>query len=184
MKKVLLLGDSIREGYEPYVRELLTEEADVMAPGKNGRFAKYTLWGVNLWLKELGSPCVDVVHWNNGLWDVHREAPMTEPLTSIEEYVHTLDRIADELARTGARIIFATTTPVRADAVGRTNGEIDQYNEAAARLMKERGIALNDLNGALRPRLNEYVCEDRLHLTDAGSRRCAERVAAAVREQL
>ncbi|WP_127530670.1 SGNH/GDSL hydrolase family protein [Paenibacillus kobensis] len=184
MRKVLLLGDSIREGYEPYVRELLADEAAIIAPGENGRFAKYTLWGVNLWLKELGSAKIDVIHWNNGLWDVHREAPMTEPLTSVEEYVFTLGRIADELARTGARVVFATTTPVAADAVGRTNEEIDHYNSAAVQLMKERGIAVNDLNAALRPRLNEYICSDRLHLTEAGSRQCAGQVAAVIRALL
>ncbi|VTR19087.1 Uncharacterised protein [Actinobacillus pleuropneumoniae] len=37
MKRVLLLGDSIREGYEPYVRERLADRAEVVAPGENGR---------------------------------------------------------------------------------------------------------------------------------------------------
>ncbi|MDF2717420.1 MAG: hydrolase family protein [Paenibacillus sp.] len=45
MKKVLLLGDSIRMGYEPLVRAQLAEVAHVVAPAENGRFAKHTLWG-------------------------------------------------------------------------------------------------------------------------------------------
>ncbi|WP_235613144.1 hypothetical protein [Paenibacillus sp. LC231] len=45
MKRILLLGDSIRQGgYEPYVRERLAGLAEVVAPGENGRFSFYTLW--------------------------------------------------------------------------------------------------------------------------------------------
>ena len=36
MKRILLLGDSIREGYEPYVRERLAGLAEVVAPGRTG----------------------------------------------------------------------------------------------------------------------------------------------------
>ena len=129
-----LLGDSIRLGYEPLVRAGLKEMAEVVAPEENGRFAKHTLWGVNLWIRDLGKP--DIVHWNNGLWDLNHEAPMVEALTSLTEYVETLKRTLNELQRTGASIIFATTTPVPADAIGRSNAEIDLYNMAASELMR------------------------------------------------
>ena len=36
-KKVLLLGDSRRMGYEPFVRELLKDVAEVYGPKENGR---------------------------------------------------------------------------------------------------------------------------------------------------
>ena len=103
MKRILLLGDSIREGYEPYVRERLAGLAEVVAPAENGRFSFYTLWGVNLWMKELGTP--DIVHWNNGLWDVHREAPRDELLTPVIDYVTNLKRIAHEV-RGQMRILY------------------------------------------------------------------------------
>ncbi|MEV5025395.1 SGNH/GDSL hydrolase family protein [Paenibacillus sp. LPE1-1-1.1] len=182
MKRVLLLGDSIRMGYEPLVREALKEKAEVVAPAENGRFAKHTLWGVNLWIKELGKP--DIVHWNNGLWDLHHEAPMVEALTSLDEYLETLKRTANELQRTGARIIFATTTPVPADATGRSNAEIDLYNAAAARLMDSTGIEVNDLNRLVKQDLNENICEDKLHLSETGNRRCAEQVIEHIHKYL
>ena len=47
MKKVLLLGDSIRMGYQSEVKKLLENEYEVMYPEDNGRFAAYTLWQVN-----------------------------------------------------------------------------------------------------------------------------------------
>ena len=70
--KVLLLGDSIRMGYCGHVKELMQGKAEVFYPTDNGRFLQYTLrelqdWKANL---RLDGNDVDVVHWNNGLWDV------------------------------------------------------------------------------------------------------------------
>lgn len=182
MKKILLLGDSIRLGYQPYVQQLLADEVQVVGPEENGRFSKYTLWAVNLWIKELGKP--DLIQFNNGLWDLHHEEPMVEALTSLEEYLDNMSRIVNELERTGAKLIFATTIPVLPDAVGRSNAEIDRYNAAAIRLMKSKGIVINDLNSLLKLEIANYVCEDRLHLTDEGYQRCADQTANLIRQYL
>ena len=69
--KILLLGDSIRMGYGEHVAKLMEGKAQVFYPRDNGRFLQYTLrelqdWKWNLHLQD----GVDVVHWNNGLWDV------------------------------------------------------------------------------------------------------------------
>ena len=77
MKKVLLLGDSIRMGYDDYVKELLDGKCEVIYdPDDNGRFAAYTLWQANQMFKKYGK--FDVVHWNNGYWDMNVEPPMAE----------------------------------------------------------------------------------------------------------
>ena len=111
MKKVLLLGDSIRMGYDDMVRDLLSGQAEVIYDAEdNGRFAAYTLWQANQMFRKHGA--FDVVHWNNGYWDMNVESPMTEPIHPIEEYTLYLRRILDLCARNGARVIFATTTPV------------------------------------------------------------------------
>ena len=68
MKKVVLLGDSIRLGYQPYLTELLKGRAEVGGIEDNGRFSLYTAWNVLAFLKATGSEA-DVIHWNNGLWD-------------------------------------------------------------------------------------------------------------------
>lgn len=182
MKKVLLLGDSIRMGYEPLVREGLKGVAEVVAPEANGSFAKHTLWGVNLWIRDLGKP--DIVHWNNGLWDLHHEAPMVEALTPLNEYIETLRRILGELQRTGARIIFATTTPIPPDGSGRSNAEIDLYNSAAAELMNRSGVEVNDLNALVKHDLAGNICEDKLHLTERGNAVCAAQVIDRIKKYL
>jgi lysophospholipase L1-like esterase len=182
VKRVLLLGDSIRMGYEQLVRDGLNGVAQLVAPEENGRFAKHTLWGVNLWIRDLGKP--DIVHWNNGLWDLHHEAPMVEALTSLYEYIDTLKRILNELQRTGAKIIFATTTPVPTDAKGRSNAEIDLYNSAAVEFMLKNDIAVNDLNGIIKQDLAGNISEDKLHLSEQGNHKCAKEVLEKIKNYL
>ena len=69
MKKVVLLGDSIREiGYGPVVPALLGDEYQVWQPPENCRFALYTLRMTFDYRPFMEG--ADVIHWNNGLWDV------------------------------------------------------------------------------------------------------------------
>ena len=69
MKKVTLLGDSIRLiGYGTRVPELLCNEYEVFQPDDNCRFAKYTLRMLFDYKEQIKGS--DVIHWNNGLWDI------------------------------------------------------------------------------------------------------------------
>ena len=146
MKKVLLLGDSIRMGYDDYVKEELDGKCEVVYDAEdNGRFAAYTLWQANQMFKHHGH--FDVVHWNNGYWDMNIEAPMTEAMHPVEEYVHFLKRIIKLCRENGAKIIFATTTPIlepgmaadntgtQADSINYNNEWVELYNNAAKKLM-------------------------------------------------
>ena len=101
MKKVLLLGDSIRINYQDLVKEKLEGRAEVVSPESNCAFAKYTLCCLGGWLRELGNP--DIVHWNNGIWDACIRFEEDGPFTPIDEYLDTLRRILRELRKTGAR---------------------------------------------------------------------------------
>ena len=115
MKKVLLLGDSIRMGYDKYVRESLSEVAEVYYPPENCRFSQYTLRYLAAWKKEQKWPGdMDLVHWNVGLWDVG-EILDDGPLSSIEHYMDMIRRIDKRLRMLfpHAKIVFATTTAVR-----------------------------------------------------------------------
>ena len=148
MKKVLLLGDSIRMGYDDYVKDLLGGECEVYYdPEDNGRFSAYTLWQMNQFFKHFGH--FDVVHWNNGYWDMNIEAPMTTAMHPVDEYVHYLRRILGEIRRNGAVPVFATTTPILsagqaadisgtgADSINYNNDWVVAYNEAALAVMQE-----------------------------------------------
>lgn len=194
MKKVLLLGDSIRMGYDEYVRDLLQGKCEVYyEEADNGRFAAYTLWQANQLFSKHGK--FDVVHWNNGYWDMNIEAPMTEAMHPVEEYIHFLKRIIGEIRRNGAAIIFATTTPVlqggySLDNTGTgvpityNNDWVVHYNEAAKKLAAEENITVNDLYALMLKDKNYYKCDDGLHLTEEGSKLCAEQAAKLILKEL
>ncbi|MBQ3868391.1 MAG: SGNH/GDSL hydrolase family protein [Clostridia bacterium] len=192
MKRALLLGDSIRMGYDEYVKELLKGEFEVVYDDvDNGRFAAYTLWQANQFFKNCGR--FDVVHWNNGYWDMNIEAPMTEAIHPLDEYVHFLGRILAEIRRNGATPVFATTTPIlsgeAAEEVARAgnfsfsynNEWVVKYNTAAVSFMRREGVAVNDLYALCLSDPHYFKCPDLLHLTEEGYRRCAEQTAQAIR---
>ena len=180
MKKVVLLGDSIRQiGYGLKVGEMLGKGYEVWQPDDNCRFAKYTLLGCNMWKEEIAG--ADVIHWNNGLWDVCNRFD-DGPFSSKEEYVLTMVRIAKILMRTTENIIFATTTPVHEGQATIKNEIIDEYNAAVVKALSEIGVKINDLNAFVRPNIFEYVREDdKMHLTDKGIEACSKEVADCIK---
>lgn len=180
MIKVALLGDSIRQiGYGPKVPSLLGDEYSVWQPNDNCRFALYTLRGMFDWRAQLEG--CDVIHWNNGLWDVCElfgDGPFTEPTY----YVETMLRIAGLLQKYARRVIFATTTPVLPANAHNKNVVIADYNRIIVPKLEALGIAIDDLYSIVYPKLDEYIrSDDNIHLTEAGIDACAAAVADSIR---
>lgn len=183
MKKVTLLGDSIRFiGYGNRVQQLLKEDFEVFQPNENCRFSKYTLWGViSGWAA--GIQGSDVIHWNNGLWDALDQGEGV--FSSPEEYVATMLRIAKILKKKSKVVIFATTTPVREEYKYLTNERINQYNKLIVPKLLEMGIIINDLHAVVYPHIQDYIREDdNIHLTEQGIEACANQVAGVIRYSL
>jgi len=181
MIKVTLLGDSIRMmGYGLKVPELLGEDFEVFQPEDNCRFAKYTLRGLFEW--ENGMADSRIVHWNNGLWDVCNIFG-DGLFTSETEYVENMLRIADILISRYEKVIFATTTPVDPRHPYNKNSDIERYNAVLVPLLKEKGIVINDLYKLVSADICKYIREDDLiHLTDEGTRVCAEQTADIIKK--
>jgi len=184
MKKVVLLGDSIRMiGYGPIVPELLGENYKVWQPEDNCRFVKYTLRGLFEWRDEIKG--ADIIHWNNGLWDTSTDLfdDGGKSFTCEEEYISNMLRVAEELKKITPNVIFATTTPVRPDYEYNDNQVIAKYNEALVPKLKEMGLAINDLHSLVNAHLYDYVCEeDRIHLSKQGAEACAKQVVDAIKK--
>ena len=174
MKRMLILGDSISMGYREFVRESLHGKAEVLFSEENGRFVKYTHWLSNQWIRANGAP--DIIHWNNGIWDITREPPVEGCFTPLDEYIHGLARTLSTFRAAGVpAIVFATTTYPHPGREEQRAEDIDEYNAAARALMEREGVPVNDLGALIKNRM-EYVCEDHLHLTEAGYRACAAMV--------
>lgn len=179
--KITLLGDSIRLGYGTKVPQLLGEAYEVYQPEDNCRFAKYTLRMLFDLAGEMQGS--EIVHWNNGMWDICGLYEDGKPFSSEEEYVENMLRIADILLSRYKTVIFATTTPVRDGNPYNRNSVIEQFNNALIPKLKEKGIIINDLYALVSADVEKYVREDdKLHLTDAGIEVCARQVANVILE--
>lgn len=188
LPKVMLIGDSIRMSYMPAVMKALQGEAEVVGPNENCRFALYSLTRLEAWLKELGRP--DIVHWNNGLHDVGHNPDRRPVQFAIDDYVGNLSLMLQALRKTGARVIWATTTPVHPDSPFRQdrwswrNEEIDRYNAAARQIMEAQGVPINDLHSLIRNGPPGLFKDDLLHLSEQGARLCAEATLRILRAHL
>lgn len=181
MKKVLLLGDSIRLNYMPMVCRVLDGRADVSGPADNCRFAKYTLFYIPEWLSTFGKP--DIIHWNNGLWDVSHSG-RDGNLSPMAHYVSDIMRVFAELKKTGAKIIFATSTPVKEGNPTFDNQSIRAYNAAVVPLLRDQGVEINDLHAFVTPNAGEFICDDLTHLSKEGIKAVGGRVAGVIEKYL
>ena len=151
MKKIVLIGDSVRMGYDKYVKESLAGAAEVFYPAENCRYAQNVLRFLHEWKKngEWGDD-VDLVHWNAGLWDV-LELFGDEPLSTPEFYEHIIPRIDKRLRMLfpKAKIVFATSTSVNESRSGanftRKNSNIEKYNALALKALEGTDTVINDL---------------------------------------
>ena len=162
MKNVLLIGDSIRAGYDQYVKESLEGQANVFFPSENCRFAHYVLRSFNHWIEDMDVDSFDVIHWNAGLWDTLRIYG-DDCLTRYDDYIDTLNRIQSRIEKLfpNAVSIFATSTPVREsgfipDYEMRYNADIERYNAAAIETLSKRGVIINDLYALLKDTPDSY----------------------------
>jgi len=152
MKKVFLIGDSIRQGYDKYTAEKLRGEAEVCFVSDNAQFTEYTLRHLGEWKDRLNLDTVDVVHWNVGLWDTLRLYGDFETLTSPEVYADNIRRIQKRLMFyfPTAKYIFATSTPVWEEKFDtskaiRYNRDIERFNAIALDVLADFPVAINDL---------------------------------------
>ena len=182
LPRVLLMGDSISIGYTLDVREILRGEANVHRIPENGGPTINGLEKIDGWL---GDGKWDVIHFNWGLHDL-KYMDDGKHQVGIEYYEQNLDRLAARMKKTGAKLIWASTTPVPDAKVNppRKSADVIAFNEAAARVMEKHGVPTDDLYGLALPRLAEIQRPANVHFTDAGSHLLAEQVAAEIKRAL
>lgn len=102
MKKILLIGDSIRKGYDAYVRESMAGLArGILSRRKLHVYHQYLRF-LHVWADNLKLYDADAVHFNAGLWDtlrIYGDDVLVKP-----------DTYADNLKRIVSRIRFCSRT--------------------------------------------------------------------------
>lgn len=195
LPRVLLIGDSISMGYTLPVRKLLQGKANVHRPSTNCGPTIRGLEQIDAWLQTGGADKKwDVIHFNWGLHDLKYMGPNGENLASPDAegsrqqvppkaYEANLRKLVATLKKTGATLIWRNTTPVPEGAKGRVVGHSKLYNEIAATIMEENGIATDDLYG-LSMANPTWMREANVHYTPEGSAGLAKQVAATIEKAL
>ena len=191
MKKIILIGDSIRLGYDKYVKDALSSVAEVYYPDDSARFSEYTLRYLSDWKHDNGwGEDIDLVHWNTGLWDVlemYREAPISNP----QQYGETIAKIYRQikLLFPKAKQIFATSTSVIEERYDwtrkRHNSTIEQYNKIAVDVLSKTDCVINDLYTLTKNAPLEIRAGDPTHFyTPEGTKLIGDRVVSYICNEL
>jgi hypothetical protein len=182
LPRVLLIGDSIVGGYRGVVARELRGKAnvDVWLTGA----AESSPGLLDDLKKVLAQGPYAVVHFNIGLhgWPKGRiPEGQYEPI--MRKYVATTREHAGN-----AKLIWASSTPItekgkptELDAVN--NPTIVERNRIAAGIMKETGIAVNDLHALVGDKLN-LAAGDKFHWKGPAYELMGEQVARFVAENL
>jgi acyl-CoA thioesterase-1 len=201
LPRVLIIGDSVSVAYTLDVRKNLAGVANVHRIAANGGSTRTALgeYGLIRWLKP--GEKWDVIHFNEGLHDLSYRFPDDRdkndkgeyasptnggrPNVSLEQYEKNLRLIAARLKQTGAKLIFASTTPVPESAAAKYVKDSElPYNAVAKKVMAEEGVTWNDLWAAVKPRQAELQGKRDVHFMTSGSAVLAKQVAEAITREL
>ena len=169
LPRVLLIGDSVSRGYTQAVRQALAGKANVHRAPENCGPTANGLKKIEVWL---GDGKWDVIHFNFGIHD--RATPLAD-------YSQRLDQLVTRMQKTGAKVIWASTTPIPDDAAKKqTAASIIERNQAAASVMKQRNVAVDDLFTAITPHVAKLQNPNDVHFTAAGYEFLGQQVATSI----
>jgi hypothetical protein len=193
---VLIIGDSISIAYTRQVRELFQGRANVHRPMSADGFkpancgdTRMGLAGLDAWL---AGRQWRVIHFNWGLWDLCYRNPSSETYGNrdkingnlsvpLDEYGRNLEQLVVRLKKTGAILVWASTTVVPEAEPGRFAGDEIKYNHVAAMIMVRHNVLVDDLH-ALTAALphEDFRAPADVHYTDKGSAKLARQVATQI----
>ena len=187
LPRVLLIGDSISIGYTLAVRDELKGQANVHRPPTNCGPTTNGLTNLDKWL---GDKTWDAIHFNWGLHDLKymdAKGALVSPKESgakqqvpPEQYEKNLRQLVARLKKTGATLIWCSTTPVPEGASGRIADDSVPYNQIAAKVMADNGIATDDLHAFAKERLKDIQLPANVHFSADGSKILAKQVAQSI----
>jgi len=175
LPRVLLIGDSVSRGYTRAVRKALAGKANVHRAPANCGPTSTGLKKMDVWL---GDPTKkwDVIHFNFGIHD--RNTPLPDYTKRLEQLVERMKKSADQL-------IWASSTPIPdlADKKQTAQSIVDR-NAAAAAVMNQHAVAIDDLFSAVTPHLAEYQNPDDVHFNSPGYDFLGKKVAESIESAL
>jgi hypothetical protein len=192
LPNVLIIGDSISIGYTKTVIEELKGVANVKRVKENCGDTPRGLEKIDQWL---GDTKWDVIHFNWGLWDLcyrhpdskvqgNRDKQNGTQAVSPEQYEKNLEALVQRLEKTGATLIWASTTVVPAKEAGRVVGDDLKYNAIAAKVMKKHNIVIDDLHALSATITDQFTAQGNVHFKKPGYVILGKQVADSIRTAL
>ncbi|NOX80280.1 MAG: SGNH/GDSL hydrolase family protein, partial [Deltaproteobacteria bacterium] len=111
LPRILLIGDSISRGYTVQVREALAGKVNVHRAPANCGSTAVGLRKLHIWL---GDGKWDLIQFNFGIHDRNSKP---------DDYAARLEQIVKRLKATGARLVWASTTPLSGKMLGKTKSD-------------------------------------------------------------
>ncbi len=188
MKKIALIGDSIRMGYEPLIVKALDGKAEVFGPEQNGGPSSRIRENLEPWILERG---FDVIYLNCGLHDIRRE--FGNPCAiSLEDYALNLEFIFSQIKeKSSATLIWATITPVNETlhhenkGFDRFEADVLQYNSTATTIAKKFQLEISDLyTTVMQAGRDRLLRNDGVHFLPIGNEVLSKTVLEALEEHL
>jgi acyl-CoA thioesterase-1 len=185
LPRVLIIGDSISIGYTPRVRKLLDGKANVHRPKTNCRWSAFGDENVLLWI---GEEKWDLIHFNFGLWDWYGWKQNKK--ATAQSYAKSLEGIVQQLKSSGAKLVFAVTTPPCIGPEKKVqfiveDERAEKFNRSALAVMKKYGVAINDLYSLIgKDRAKYQLGANDVHYNDAGRDLLAAQVSKLITKEL
>ncbi len=149
MKSIVLVGDSIRMGYQETVRAELAGWANVWGPDQNCKTSENLLANLDEYVIKRQP---DVLHINCGLHDLKKGFGHDTAQVPLNEYSDNARTIMTRVKKeTDTIVIWALTTPVNQEwhhnnkKYDRFEADVATYNAAATDIARELNIVVNDL---------------------------------------
>ena len=189
MKRVTLIGDCIRQDYQPTVRDELADVAVVWGPKETIKTTRDVLANLEEWVLV---PKPDLFHFNCGLHEIRRFRPGDPQTVPLPEFRRNLEEIFRRIREnTETAITWAHTTPIfherrdKLNTYGRLETDVVEYNAVAAEVADRYGVRVVDLHRLTHESGKEqYMARNGLHFTPEGYVMLGQAVAQAIRQEL
>lgn len=190
LPRVLLIGDSITMGYTQPLRDRLKTKANVQHPTENCGPSRRIVEHLDQYL---GAKRWDVIQVNCGIHDLthmNAQRKATSPKDGgsvqvpLDEYRSNLEKIVARLQKTGAKLIWCSTTPLHNPPAFRLMDDVDRYNDVAREVMQKHGVQINDINREVLKSGKSLWAKDGVHFSPEGYAELAKLAAPAIEAAL
>lgn len=182
-RRIMLIGDSITNGYAPFVDKAFENDYSV---GKHTSSKAvdniYLIKEWELMIHEFGRESIKLIHFNNGIHGIWH--------LSGDDYRICYDYCIRSLCEMApnAKIVTALSTPLRKSGdkfeyYTKINDRIIRNNDIVRDISAKYGLCVNDLY-SVADKKAEYSAYDGTHFNEKGYRALAEQVIDTVKKEL